>query len=308
MRRFIYATSILCVIFFVSGCKNKINPKTNLELNLGLNRPVKSIQVKTYWAEDKFGEIFKGELYDEENYLALFDAKGNLISITDFDEDGDVDSKTICKYDINNRITKLTVYDEDGDVSSSSEYWYQGEYIIKEKFIGYDGDIMLSEYKRNGVEIQESTSTLNGELTSKRIFLESNKERHLYVEYDETGKEIRTVLREFNKKGKILKETISCGKEDEITSYSYNKAGYITEKLTSSGKSGVVRYNEKNLPIYVNGCSFSHNTIVLMQYLYDESIYYFEYEYDNKGNWIKQIVYEGENKEPYTISERVINY
>ena len=33
-----------------------------------------------------------------------------------------------------------------------------------------------------------------------------------------------------------------------------------------------------------------------------------KYEYDKKGNWIKQIIYEGEVKEPVTISERTIVY
>lgn len=308
MKQFIYAIAILCTMFFVSSCKNEISSDNK---KFGLNRTVKSVQVKTYVAENKFGEIFKGELSHKENYLAFFDAKGNLTSITEFDEDGDMVSKTIYEYDDNNHITKQTNYNRYGNVTSFSEMLYQGEYIIKYKSVVGD-NIFLSEYQRNGSEIQEYTFTKNEVLVSKRKYkyLESSKTRHLYVEYDETGKEIQTVQSDFDKKGNILKETISRGKEVESTSYSYNKAGYMTGMSTSSGKSGEVRYNEKNLPIYANGAFLNHNTDVFLHPNLDylTPIYYFEYEYDNKGNWIKQIVYEGEMKEPYTISERVINY
>lgn len=305
MKQFIYTVAILCAMFFVSSCKNEISSDNK---KFGLNRIVKSVQVKTYEVENKFGEIFKDDISEEGNYLALFDAKGNLISITDFDEDGDVNSKMVYEYDAKNRVTKQIEYDWKGRVDFSLELLYQGEYIIKEKFIR-DYGVWLLEYKRNGVEIQENVLMVNSELVEKRKYLESTKARWLYVAYDGTGKEIRTVQCDFDKKGNILKETISRGNEVEVTSYLYNKAGFVTEISTTSCKSEA-RYNEKNLPVYIKGGLFYHNTEVhlIPNSNHEEDIYYFEYEYDDKGNWIKQIVYKGEMKDPYTLSERVISY
>lgn len=74
------------------------------------------------------------------------------------------------------------------------------------------------------------------------------------------------------------------------------------------GYKGEIRYNEKNLPVYVKGGDFYYNTGVVLVSMYENNVYYIEYEYDEKGNWIKQIVYEGEMKKPYTISDRTIVY
>lgn len=305
MKQFIYAVAILCAMFFVSSCKNEISSDNK---KFGLNRIVKSVQVKTYEVENKFGEIFKDDISEDGNYIALFDAKGNLISLTDFDEDGEVNSKMVYEYDVKNRMTKQIGYDWKGNVNFSLEYLYQGEYVIKEKFVR-DDDVWLSDYKRNGTEIQEYTFIENSELAEKRKYLESTKARCLYVAYDGTGKEIRTVQSDFDKKGNILKETISRGNEVEVTSYLYNKAGFVTEISTTSCKSEA-RYNEKNLPVYIKGGLLYYNTEVYLipTSNHEDDIYYFEYEYDDKGNWIKQIVYKGEMKEPYTLSERVISY
>ena len=70
----------------------------------------------------------------------------------------------------------------------------------------------------------------------------------------------------------------------------------------------IVEWNDKKLPIFLKNAHLSNNTIISLYSTGEENTYYVEYEYDKKGNWIKQVVYEGEIKTPLTISERVIQY
>lgn len=301
MKLSVFIVSILCAIIVVTGCKGEISSDCK---KLGLNKVVKSVQVKTYEAESKFGEIIRSD--SDCGYLALFDADGNLTSITDFDAEGELDGKTVYEYDEKNHIVKFVSYDWDGEMVFSVNNVYDGKYLIKTQSVNSD-DIYLTEYKRNGESIQEYSYSVNGEVKEIAKYLESNQLRSSYIVYDNTGKEIRTVQQEFDKYGNLLKKTISTGVKEETTTYAYNKAGYLTEVLTSDYK-GEIRYNDKNLPVYVKGGVIYYNTDVYLDQWYEDDVYSIEYEYDNKGNWIKQIVYEGEMKEPHTISERTIFY
>lgn len=303
MKLLVFTISAMCAIFFVSSCKNELSSDCKL---LGLNTVVTSVQVKTYKAESNFGEIVRGDLNWDGNYLALFDEKGNLTSITDFDDDGELDGKTVYVYDDVNRLINRAYYDWDGEVIFSIENEYEGKYLLKTKQL-YRDNISIKEYRRNGEKILEYTSYVDGEVEETAKYLESSLLRASYVVCDSDGKEIRTVMEEYDRDGHLIKQVNSTGIETDTTMCVYNKAGYLTE-MSASGYKGEIRYNEKNLPVYVKGGDFYYNTGVVLVSMYENNVYYIEYEYDEKGNWIKQIVYEGEMKKPYTISDRTIVY
>lgn len=303
MKLSVFTISALGAILFVSSCNNEISSDCKL---LGLNTTVKSVQVKTYKAESKFGEIVRGGLERDGNYLALFDKRGNLTSITDFDDDGELDSKTVFAYDDENRLTNYTEYDWNGDVDISIEYVYEGNYLLKSKQKIY-GKEYLTEYKRNEEEIQEYTYFADGKIENTAKYLESSSTRASYIVYDNEGKELRTVQEEYDKEGRLIKQIKNTGAEIDTTIWVYSKDGYLTEMSTTEYK-GEIKYNDKNLPIYIKGGDLYNNTDVVLDPWYENKVYNLEYEYDDKGNWIKQIVYEGEMKEPYTISDRTIVY
>ena len=56
--------------------------------------------------------------------------------------------------------------------------------------------------------------------------------------------------------------------------------------------------------------AFLYRNTMVSWYVEESPEYEIEYEYDNKGNWIKQIVYEcdGDFRNPVTISERELFY
>ena len=303
MKSLIFTISTMCILLFVSSCKNEISSDCK---RLGLNTTVKSVQVKTYEAESKFGEIVRGDLDWDGNYLALFDEKGNLTSITDFDDDGELDSKTVFAYDDRNRLITYTQYDWNGDVDISFEYVYDENYLVKLNQKIFE-KVYLTEYKRNGEEIQESINSVDGEIEETAKYIESSLTRASYVVYDNEGKELRTVHEEYDKDGRLLKQIKNTGAETDTTIWIYNKIGYLTEMSTIE-YTGEIKYNDKNLPIYIKGGDLYHNTEVALGSWNEDKVYYLEYEYDDKGNWIKQIVYEGEMKKPYTISDRTIVY
>lgn len=90
----------------------------------------------------------------------------------------------------------------------------------------------------------------------------------------------------------------------------YDKDGNFLIEVSEYGDKykGEVKYNDKNLPIYLKGGILSYNTDPGLSSYFDDGEQYMEYEYDDKGNWVRQTVYVGEMKEPYQISERTIVY
>ena len=303
MKSLIFTISTMCIPLFVSSCKNEISSDCK---RLGLNTTVKSVQVKTYEAESKFGEIVRGDLDRDGNYLASFDEEGNLTSITDFDDDGELDSKTVFAYDDRNRLITYTQYYWN-DLVSSFEYVYDENYLVKLNQKLFKN--VLTEYKRNGEQILEYKKFVDGEIEEMAKYLESSSTRASYIVYDNEGKELRTVQEEYDKEGRLLKQIKNTGAKIDTTIWIYNKTGYLTEvSMTEHKYKGEIKYNDKNLPIYIKGGDLYHNTEVVLTFWNKNKVYYLEYEYDDKGNWIKQIVYEGEMKKPYTISDRSIVY
>lgn len=309
MRKLTFLISILCVTLFFNSCKN--SKKSDCE-RYGLNTNVKSVSVKSYYAESKFGEIVKGDLDIIGHYLVLFDDKGYLTSISDFIKGEKLIQKIVFAYDDENRLIKETFYNKDGDVSHLEEWVYEGKYLMQEKYIS-DKYVGVREYKRDGEKIYEYTDYDNGERLLIAKFLESSSRRAIYVIYDSLGNELEMVNKEYNEDGRLLKKIVNGESKADTTIWAYNNSGELI-KMTTSNYSGEINYNENNLPTYIKGGMvgtsmvdrYKEEPFFLDSFKDDE--YYIEYEYDDKGNWIKKILYEGDMKKPYRIVERVIVY
>lgn len=310
MRKLTFLISILCVALFFNSCKN--SNKTDCE-RYGLNTNVKSVSVTTYEAESKFGEVVKGDLANRGHYTALFDEEGYLTSITDYDEDGELDSKRVFTYDDMNHLTILKEYDEDGHLDYSQEWVYEGKYLQKytatkkRRYGPNDTDSVV--YKRSGEEIHEITTYRNGEIVITDKYSESTSHKATYVSYGRDGNVLNSTQHTYDRDGHLLMRIINSGAEVDSIKSVYNKAGFLIEMSESGvGYKGEVRYNDKNLPIYLKGGILYNNTDPWLDSYFEGGEQYMEYEYDDKGNWVRQIVYIGEMKEPYQISERTIVY
>lgn len=266
----------------ISSCSDK----TYSYQEYGLNCPVKSVKVTTYEAESKFGEIIKGDLDWSGHYFSEFNSVGNIVSLTEYDDEGDIDGVTKYKYNNDNNVINVSEYDYKGNLDFEYTYEYDGSLMSKitATFKYSDEDnVYVTDIKREGNTIKEKITHLNGELSSIVKYSKYDKTGAEWTQYDKDGKE----------KGK---GSSILNKDGKVSRYNINEKEFYE-----------VNWNEKGLPSYLKNAELYNNSFIS----YDngnESILYIEYEYDKKGNWIKQIIYEGEVKEPVTISERTIVY
>ena len=121
MKKIILA--ILSVLRLVS-CKQSEKKNDLTEENL--KGKVKSIKETLYEAVDKFGQIEKGNWFN--NYFTIYDKKGNIIEENDYDSDGSLNSKTTYKYDEKGNKIEENDYDSDGRLDSKTTYKYKYEY------------------------------------------------------------------------------------------------------------------------------------------------------------------------------------
>ena len=272
----------LCSLVVLSCAKNK----TYSYQEYGLDCPVKSIKVTTYEASSKFGEVVKGDLKRYENYLAEFNSVGNIITWTQYINDGDIFSVTKHKYNEDDNVTDVSIYDEDWKLEYNQSYEYKGILLVKftRTFKDTTEEVYVNEIFRDGETIIKETTHHNGELISVVKYNKHDKTGTEWVRYDKDGKEL-------NKGSSILNE------DGKVTRYNYNDNDYYE-----------VTWNEKGLPVYLKNAELYNSSYVSSFHYCDDSIFHIEYEYDNKGNWIKQTLFEGELKKPVTISERVIVY
>lgn len=279
------ATILFAILFFV-GCGGG-NSRYDYEL-YGLNAPVKSVKVLTYEADSKFGEVVKGELKFLGNYVAEFNAVGNIQSISDFDSDGDLFWVSKYKYNDNNHMIEHSSYNPEGEVEykNTFEYVYDGEKIVSVTQNSLYNDInttYLYESMYDGNTIVEENTFVNGDFISKTKYLKHDVSGKEWILYDKDGVEESSGHEYYNKSGRVVSSRIG-------------------------DKSFEVKWNDKNLPIYLKNAQLYNNTLISSLLDEGESLYYVEYEYDTMGNWVRQIVFEGEMKRPVSISEREIKY
>lgn len=278
-----FCVFVINFMILLSSCTNK---QTYDYEYYGLNCPVKSVKVTTYEAESKFGEIVKGDLEWNGHYLAIFNDVGNLESISNYDDDGDLTRVEKYKYNEDNKVTVVAYYNNDGDLDSQLMCTYNNDHIESCTFKSYWNDketITEHKYKWNGEQHIETMVFENGELSTVSKYTKDSKNCVKWITYDKDGKEISRGDETYNEYGQLVSRN-----EGEL---------HIT-----------IKWNDKKLPILLKNAFLRNNTNISWYTTEEENIYHVEYEYDKKGNWIKQVVYEGEIKTPLTISERVIQY
>ena len=270
--------SYLILLLIIFGFTNKSKKKTDFE-DLKLNGNVKSIIENTYKAEEKFGEISKGEklitLIDTENHTIIFNEQGNIVEEKNHliyykiqqIYDNQNNKEIVNTYDKNNKLTSQTKYkyDSNGNFIEYNQY-YEGKLVHKGKF----------KYDDEEKPIEHNFYDQTGKLQSKRKNIYKNKEIVDSKDYDGDGNlEFQTVF-----------EYDSNGNETKMTNF--NSLGDINQKI-------MYKYNSENIVI---------ESIDLYNNISKKEKY--KYIFDSNKNWIQKIVFEDEI--PMKIIERNIQY
>ena len=197
MKKIILA--ILSVLRLVS-CKQSEKKNDLTEENL--KGKVKSIKETLYEAVDKFGQIEKGNWFN--NYFTIYDKKGNIIEENDYDSDGSLNSKTTYKYDEKGNKIEENDYDSDGRLDSKTTY----------------------KYDEKGNIIEENHYDSDGRLDSKTTYKYDEKGNTIeknYYSYSD-GRLDSKITYKYNEKGNTIEENdyyYSDGRLDSKTTYKY---------------------------------------------------------------------------------------
>ncbi|MDY0144052.1 MAG: hypothetical protein RBR97_19395 [Bacteroidales bacterium] len=277
---------ILFFVFLVQSCILVENSDNDLS-NRNIKGDVISLEVVSYNAIEKFGEITKGEAgwqnnQDKDSYT-IFNKNGNIIQWYSYNSRGYLENKYIYEYDEKGNYIERNSYISNGRLDSKKIYKYNDKGKIEEcNNYNYNGVLDYSEkykYDNNDKIIEENWYTSDGKLGYKISYT-----------YNDNGKKIKTIIydsngiiqtsqtNDYNKKGDLIVHNIynSEGSIKTENKYNYNDKGDIVEEYTFD---------------YIEGTE---------QKLINK------YEYDSKGNWVSCIIYI--NNEPKYIIQRIIGY
>lgn len=263
-------TIFSAIMLLFTNCTNPNDEKlTDLdELNIKGN--VKSITVKIFEAEEKFGKAVKTTM--EDFYKQMFNENGFITEMHLFNTEEVKVATSFYNYDEkgnkNERIFVFEIESNEGNKikrTTKSTYMYN-EQGFKLEENNYSTDNLFESkvtyiYNESNLKIEQNTYNANGELIEKQTY-KYNKERQV-------------------SESKIY--LIENGSEhNSTTEYWYNDKG------------------DRSKMRFVSINKFAHIDILSS----------FEYEYDEKGNWIKETIYSEEPSErkPFKITEREIEY
>ncbi len=306
------ALFLICFTLCLVGCEKETKHTHYIgdeEEEFYLNGKVKSVILRVYSPKENTKKIEKGAFH----YLRLykFDINGNIIEEAqrDLPSGGSDHSKRVYKYDHNGNKIEDIYYNRNGNLSSK----------------------VISKYDNNGYEIEAARYSSSGQLEWKLIYQYDNKGNKILQKSFKNDTLMDKWTFTYNKKGNLIE---SKRYNDEITingiySYKYDDRENLIEESWRSGYDGEViykytfEYDKKNLNTELRSYDKKDNIIYTHNYTYDEQgnlihthIYnnetyqnsekHYQYTYDKRKNWTKQISFE--DGKAQTIFEREYTY
>ena len=286
-----YCLLLLSVLVF-GGCGGKSESIGTESVSpyyreFGLASSAKRAMVKTYEATSRFGDIVKGDITGD-CYLVEFDVVASIATCTNFDSEGYVSEIQRFTYDDNNFV-ELLVLDNNGEPGYCQVLNYDGDIctsIITTNYWVSDDTprVEICEYNRDGeLATGYVVKSEDGTVLSRGVYNYPEKSVEEIVTYSASGEELGREIRHFNDAGRIT-------------------------KMIKNDKHCEIEYNDRNLPIRFVNVEPYRNTLFAISSEDEEMLYFAEYKYDARGNWTTQIIYKGDIKLPYRISEREITY
>ena len=237
---------------------------------------------------DKMGnriiwKIFKGNGYQEWEYVSEYDNTGNLLETNDYQWSKLIARHTY-RYNDNSKCVMESDYNPDGRLNLKRQFRYDENWNKVEEI----------EFNGNGSYHARRTFGYNqwGKAVEEREYLTDGSEEHTKVlkEYDTEDNVIE--IRQYDIKGKL----VYLGKFDKhnnhLADITYNADGSIREKVTAEYKYDAFGNEIEELLRLAERVAAIKST--------------YKYEYDFMGNWIKKTVFE--DGEPVRIAERDLVY
>lgn len=293
--------------------KQKGNAKTDVN-EMGLQGKVKSLIEIEYLAEDKFGELIKGDIKAKTVYY--FNESGNLIDEKLYEADGTLTKRETMFYDSNGHIIEYNQYYKN-ILESRETYNYDnaGNKVVVNYF-DTDGNLTgktINKFDNKGNEVKCNEYDSEGSL--ERIYTSN---------FDTKGNKIQEIL--YEPDGIVKRKTISRFDErgNEIETSHFNPDGNLDNKYNR-------KYDIQGNIIEINHHNSVGTLIGNVIYKYDgkgneiectdswlsdgiKHIYISDYiKNDMDGNWIFQVhkylrLSDTERKSQLTIIEREFEY
>lgn len=243
--------------------------------------------------------------YNQISDLDKYQLKGNISSIKTYKNTRSSKKHLRYKAEFNaiGNLTNIYVYMvHSDDVFEKKEYNYK-----KGKLISIDIYNPLSEqhtksiqeWKGNRIskiihdEFMYDEYIKDKQKTIIKSFILGDYRGKTIEQHNKDGYPIEQI--KYDSKGKEIERAIIKWENNIPVQYSSNKCSYYTE------------LNEYGYPKHSVNCSISYASHIVVTPDNNKQ-YYYEYEYDDKGNWIKCNIYEGEDKKLWQIFQREITY
>lgn len=260
MKTYIYFFSLLLIAMCVTSCSNK---KTWTEAN-GMKGNIISFTDTTWYVTDKFGEVHREWI---ENYTKVeLNEDGQIVTITKYDDDGDIQEKTIQEWKDKYTISSVTFYKEDGNTSSKEVYKYNGDKV---------SSVVIADYSDNSEE--NLSYEYEGDKLVKITGKKKGKTKTITFTYIGENDSYKEVLVDYD------------GSKTESTSYFDEDARKV--KWLYGGNKYTYQYGKNGL---------------LEKSTYANFVNTFEYKFDTKGNWIERIEREKWENEKVMIKSLVV--
>ena len=243
---------------------------------------VKSIRTTGYEATEKFGEISEGDvLYGiDVNSLIEFNKDGYITEVSNYDQSGDLSQKSVYVLDGDGKVTKIYKYNGDGDEIGRTVYTYNENKKVT-KIVDYD---------KSGKVNYTQKLEWNGDKVTKNQFINEYSEGNYNMNEYKGNTLVKSV--QYDKTGKPT---------GEYTEYENDKI----KKIVTKDFNIILTYNDKGLcSSIVNGRLFSTNSY----YRAKGESYTYDYECDDKGNWVRKIERMKASKKATRIFVREIEY
>ena len=300
--------SIFIVLFCLMGALQAQPAEKMTSQQLNLRGKVSYMQVNTYKAGLKDGEIQRQSLVREIQYS--FTKQGDLSEQKNYANDK-LQRRFVYQYDNNGRETKKVWYNSRGNV-------YQ-TYISK-----YAGGNMSAYLVFNGNDVLLDSTVYvyaDNQLSTENHFLSDTADQCAFY-----------FTFKYNNNGKMLsKQKVDGSQIFLVDQYAYDAKNRISEEKKYDKNGELVAdylftYDDEDQIVVRKSINEQGASRRRITYSYDqygnlvEEIWYDKettfilreisntYTYDDKGNWISRITYEGPDKNPTEIVVRSIDY
>lgn len=274
-------------ILFICSCTSMNKSKENDIIELGLFGNVKSLKEYSYKAIVSFGQMEKGKREREsglKDKIIEFNRSGYIIEEYSYEPNDLLEKKIIFKYDGKHNKIEVNSYNFESKLIFKWIYEYNDKGFLTNRIcFKPDGSQYWKQsfnYDAMGNLIEEIWYTPEGVQNWK-----------LTYGYDNQGNKIEEI--NYDEKGSLY----------EKQTYSYDEKG---NKIEANNYDSDLSLSWKQTFLYDD----KRNIVEKNWYNFEGSVFNikttFEYEYDEKGNWIRRI--DSFNGIPEYILEREFEY